>query len=102
MEIREQLLADMLDQQHQDNILFQEIEVVREIDESDTIIINIEEINKCSRTGIFEEGELVILKRFIGTKLYRVEFKAECITVSGIAKWLELEDDLFKRCATNR
>lgn len=95
----ETILEAMMEQQRLDNLKFATMEVVMEQPEVGTIICDNPYKEIVSQTELVECDELIVLKRFINNKLYRVEFCADVFTIKDYVRWKDLSDTMFKRCS---
>ena len=94
MEIRNDIAIDkMLQQQEQDNVEFINMPVSKNNSQE---VYNIDVANKCTMTEVFkcEHKSCIYLKRFINSKLYKVEFNID-VKVMDILDYYNLDDLLF-------
>lgn len=95
----ETILEAMLEQQRLDNLKFATMEVVVEQPEVGTIICDNPYKEIVSPTELVEVEDIIVLKRFINNKLYKVEFCARVFTIRDYIKWKNLGDTIFKQCS---
>ena len=95
----ETILEQMMEQQRLDNLKFATMEVVIEQPKVGTIICNNPYKEIISPTELVECDDVIVLKRFINNKLYRVEFCSQVFTIKDYIKWKNLGDTMFKRCS---
>lgn len=98
MELLNMQLEKMLATQAKLNDEFVNQEVTRVIDEPLPVFTE-RKVTGVSRTEIVELGNgAVELKRFIDRKLYKMVF-TKGLTISGVIKWFEVQDELFIKCS---
>lgn len=102
MQIQEQLLNSMVEQQKKDNEAFLNMAIEYDSEVEDTIVVpEVEWVDCVSRTEIHDvEGveDTIELRRFIKSRLVKVQFDAKVVSPRDLIKWFELKDEDFYKC----